>query len=411
MRSVSGGSTSVGDGLRSVLRTRDVLALGLLGLVGGGGRRGRAVLTAIGISIGIAAIVAVVGISASSKANVLAVLDRLGTNYLTLAPGQSLTGGSAQLPAQAPGRLSLLDQVQAVATTAQLDVTVRRSDQLPATDTRGTAVLAADDGLLSTLGGEFAAGHWLDQGTTGYPTVVLGTTAARHQGVDLGRGDQLVWLGDQWFAVVGVLKAMPLAPELDNAAMISAQVAAQKFGYEGSPTTVYLRTDPRHVNAVYEVAASTADPRSPEEVEVTRPSDALEARAAADTSFTALLLGLGGVALLVGGVGIANIMVISVLERRGEIGVRRAIGASRRHIRVQFLVEALAQAGAGGLVGVALGAAITVGYDVSADWPVVLPAQGLAGGVLAALAVGGLAGLYPAGRAARLQPAEAVRQV
>ncbi|MGW3287966.1 ABC transporter permease [Streptomyces sp. NPDC001002] len=394
-----------------MLRPRDALALGLLGLVGGSGRRGRALLTAVGISIGIAAIVAVVGISASSKANVLAVLDRLGTNYLTVAPGQSLTGGSAHLPAQAPDRLSLLDQVQAVATTAQLDVTVRRSDRLPATDTRGTAVLAADDGLLSTLGGELTAGHWLDDGPSGYPTVVLGTTAARLQGVDLDRGEQLVWLGDQWFAVVGVLKAMPLAPELDNTAMISAEIAEQKLGYQGSPTTVYLRTDPRHVASVYEVAASTADPRSPEEVEVTRPSDALEARAAADTSFTALLLGLGGVALLVGGVGIGNVMVISVLERRGEIGVRRALGASRRHIRAQFLVEALAQAGAGGLVGVALGAAITVGYDVGADWPVVLPAQGLAGGVLAALTVGGLAGLYPASRAARLQPAEAVRPV
>ncbi|MDH6217966.1 FtsX-like permease family protein [Streptomyces pseudovenezuelae] len=317
----------------------------------------------------------------------------------------------AHLPTQAPGRLSLLDQVRAVATTAQLDVTVRRSDRLPATDTRGTAVLAADDGLLSTLGGELAAGHWLNHGTNGYPTVVLGTTAARLQGVDLNRGEQVVWLGDQWFAVVGVLKAMPLAPELDNTAMIGDQIARQEFGYEGSPTTVYLRTDPRHVNSVYEVAAGTADPRSPEEVEVTRPSDALEARAAADTSFTALLLGLGGVALLVGGVGIGNVMVISVLERRGEIGVRRALGASRRHIRAQFLVEALAQAGAGGLVGVALGAAITVGYDISADWPVVLPAQGLAGGVLAALTVGGLAGLYPASRAARLQPAEAVRPV
>ena len=397
--------------MRSVLRPRDALALGLQGLVGGGGRRGRAVLTALGISIGIAALVAVVGISASSKANVLAVLDRLGTNYLTLAPGQSLTGGSAQLPAQAAGRLSLLDQVQAVAMTAQLDVTVRRSDRLPPTDTRGTAVLAADDGLLSALGGELATGHWLDQEPSGWPTVVFGTTAARHQGIDLARGDQLVWLGDRWFAVVGVLKAMPLAPELDNAALVSTRIAEQEFGYGGSPTTVYLRTDPRHVDDVYEVAAGTAAPHSPQEVEVTRPSDALEARAATDTSFTALLLGLGRVALLVGGVGIANIMVISVLERRGEIGVRRALGASRRHIRVQFLVEALAQAGAGGLVGVALGAAITIGYDVGADWPVVLPVQGLAGGVLAALSVGGLAGLYPAGRAAALQPAEAVRPV
>ena len=238
---------------------------------------------------------------------------------------------------------------------------------------------------------------------------MLGSTAARHQGVDLSQGDQLVWLGDQWFAVVGILDPMPLAPELDGAALIGTAVAEEKFGYGGSPTTVYVRTDPAHVDDVLAVAAATANPGTPQEVTVTRPSDALAARAVTDMAFTTLLLGLGGVALLVGGVGIANVMVISVLERRTEIGVRRALGATRRHIRIQFLVEALAQAGLGGVAGVVLGALITVGYALSLGWPVDLPVEGLTGGVLAALAVGGLAGLYPASRAARLQPAAAVR--
>ena len=391
----------------SVLKVRDALSVGLMGMLG---RRGRALLTAVGISIGIAAMVAVVGISASSKANVLSVLDQLGTNYLTVTPGNTLGGGSAaQLPVASVGRLSLLDQVQAVTATAKVNVTVRRSDMVPATNTKGTVVLAANPNLLATLNGKLAQGHWLDAGLGGYPTVVLGQTAAQRQGVDLANGEQLVWLGDQWFAVVGVLQPSPLAPELDSAALISTQVAAEKFGYTGSPTTIYVRANPEDMDAVQQVVAATANPQSPAEVKVTRPSDALEARAATDTAFTTLLLGLGGVALLVGGVGIANVMVISVLERRTEIGVRRALGATRRHVRTQFLVEALVQAGFGGVVGMVLGVVITVVYALSMNWPVDLPVEGLLGGVLAALAVGGLAGLYPASRAARLQPAEAVR--
>lgn len=384
------------------LMARDALSVGLVGMLG---RRGRAMLTAVGISIGIAAMVAVIGISASSKANVLAALDQLGTNYLTVTPGTAL-GGVPQLPPASVGRLSLLDPVQAVSATAKVDVTVRRSDLVPATNTKGTVVLAANPNLLATLNGKLAQGHWLD---AGYPTVVLGKTAAQRQGVDLAHGEQLVWLGDQWFAVSGVLEASPLAPELDSAALISTQVAAEKFGYTGSPTTVYVRADPADMDAVQQVAAATANPQSPAEVKVTRPSDALEARAATDTAFTTLLLGLGGVALLVGGVGIANVMVISVLERRTEIGVRRALGATRRHVRTQFLVEALVQAGFGGVAGTVLGVVITVAYALAMGWPVELPVAGLLGGVVAALAVGGLAGLYPASRAARLQPADAVR--
>jgi putative ABC transport system permease protein len=388
--------------MTSVFTLADALTTGVLGMLA---RRGRALLTAVGIAIGIAAMVSVVGISASSKANVLSVLDQLGTNYLTVTPGPSLSGDASKLPPAAPGRLSLVDDVRAVATTAQLDATVRRSDVLPATNTKGTVVLAASQNLLATLNGTLAEGHWL---TTEYPTVVLGATAAERQGVDLAGGGQLVWLGDRWFAVVGVLAPMPLAPELDGAALVSEQVAGT-FGYTGAPTTIYVRTDPSRIDGVLEVAAATANPQNPVEVAVTRPSDALTARAVTDTAFTTLLLGLGGVALLVGGVGIANVMVISVLERRTEIGVRRALGATRRHIRTQFLLEATVQAGVGGVAGVLLGALITIGYAMTMNWPVDLPLTGLAGGVLAALTVGGIAGLYPANRAARMQPAEAVR--
>jgi putative ABC transport system permease protein len=391
---------------RSALRPGDALAVGVVGMRG---RRGRSLLTALGIAIGIAAIVAVVGISASAQANVLAALDELGTNYLTIAPGQTIRGGDPELPDGAADRLSRIDEVEAVSTVALLDATVRRSDVTPATHTRGTAVHAASTDLLDTLNRQVAAGRWIDDAIGGLPTVVLGPTAARRHGGTATDGSQLVWLGERWFTVVGILEPLPLQRELNNAALVGEAVAADLFGYEGAPTTVYVRTDPDDIDAVREVAPHTASLFTPDEVEVQRPADALEARAAAQTAFTALLLGLGGVALLVGGVGIANVMVISVLERRNEIGVRRALGATRRHIRIQFLLEAVLQAGAGGLTGVVLGAAITVGYATNQAWPIALPVAGLAGGVIAALVIGGLAGLYPAGRAARIAPAEAVR--
>ena len=391
----------------STFKPGDALAVGLQGVFG---RRGRALLTSIGIAIGIAAMVAVVGISASSKANVLSVLDNLGTNYLTITPGSAIgSTGQAELPPSSVERLDLIDQVEATGEVGKLDVTMRRSDVVPSTNTKGTVVLAASDDLLDTLRGELDQGHWLEAGTTELPTVVLGAGSADKHGVDLAKGEQMVWLGDRWFAVVGVLAPLPLAPELDNSALISTDVAVAEFGHDNSPTTVYVRVDPADMAVVQEIAAPTANPQNPAEVTVTRPADALEARAATDTAFTTLLLGLGGVALLVGGVGIANVMVISVLERRTEIGVRRALGATRGHVRLQFLVEALAQAGFGGVVGMLLGAAITIGYGLSMGWPIELPLIGLLGGVVAALAIGGLAGLYPANRAAKLQPAAAVR--
>jgi putative ABC transport system permease protein len=190
--------------------------------------------------------------------------------------------------------------------------------------------------------------------------------------------------------------------------MIGADIAETLFDTTRSPHTVYVRTVPAAVEAVRSVLPATMKPDAPEEVSAERPSDALEARAVADRGLTTLLLALGGVALVVGGVGIANVMVVSVLERRSEIGLRRALGATRRHVGSQFLLEALVHSAVGGALGVALGAAITAGYARSKDWPVSLPPLALAGGVAVAVVVGLLAGLAPAARAARLDPVAAL---
>ncbi|MEJ7844588.1 MAG: ABC transporter permease [Acidimicrobiales bacterium] len=390
----------------SRLRLRDLGSVGSLGLRS---RRGRTLLTALGIAVGIAAMVSVVGISASSRADLLAELDRLGTNLLQVSAAQSAFGEDTELPVAAPSMIRGIAPVESAAATRTVATSVRRTDLIDDDITGGIAVVATEPELLGTLGAALADGRFLDDALASVPAVVLGAEAATRLGIDDVDGRPLVWLGEQWFAVVGILEPVPLAADIDRSALIGYPVAQARFGIDAAPSTVRVRTDPDRVEEVRAVLAPTTKPQGPAEVSVTRPSDALAAKTRVDESLTALLLGLGAVALLVGGIGIANVLVISVLERRTEIGIRRALGATRRHIRLQFLVEAVLLAVAGGAGGVLLGSAVTAAYASWRGWTVAIPAGALAGGVGVALAVGALAGLYPAARAARLSPADAVR--
>ncbi|MEU8123410.1 ABC transporter permease [Spirillospora sp. NPDC049024] len=381
----------------------DVLRVGLGGLRA---RPARVVLSALGIAIGIATMVAVIGISSSSREDLMQRLDRLGTNLLTAKPGDTLFGEKAELPETAPEMVRRITPVTAVGATGSVEATVRRTDRIPEEVTQGIAVQAATSGLLGTLDVAPASGRRLDAATEGRPVVVLGSEAARRLGLDRAGGQ--VWIGGRWFVVLGVLRPAELAPEIDRSALVGWDAARRYLGFDGHPTTIYERSTDASVDDVRDVLARTVNPERPEEVEVSRPSDALEARAAASGAFTGLLLGLGAVALLVGGVGVANTMVISVLERRREIGLRRSLGATRGQIRLQFVAESLLLSAFGGAAGVVLGAAVTTGFALWKGWPPVVPVWALGGALAATLAIGTVAGLYPAMRAARLPPTAAL---
>lgn len=381
----------------------DVLRVGAVGLRA---RRARVVLSALGIAIGIATMVAVVGLSESSRADLMARLDRLGTNLLTAEAGQDALGQEIKLPRTAVAMVERIGPVEHATATANVDARIRRSDVVPEERSAGVTVQAARPDLLSALNARVAKGIWLNEANERLPVTVLGSVAAERLGVT-SPGEKIM-MDDEYVVVVGVLQPIELVPNLDRVAMIGFPAAREHFLFDGHPTTVFERSTDESVGDVREVLARTVNPGNEGSVKVSRPSDALAAKAATDEGLTGLMLGLGAVALLVGGVGVANTMVISVLERRQEIGLRRAIGATRAAIRLQFLTESLLLSALGGAAGAVLGAAATYGFATAQGWTAVVPPWSLLGGFAATLLIGAGAGLYPAIRASRLQPTEAL---
>ena len=393
-------------------RRLSVSDLTRLSTVGLRTRKLRAGLSALGIAIGVAAIVAVLGLSASSQAGLLAEINQLGTNLLTVSNGQALTGGTAELPTTAPGmidRISGVEQVQSTGTVNSANA--YRTPYIPSVDTRGLTVQATSLDLLPVLATTVAQGHYLNAATAQEPVAVLGAAAAQLLGIDRIYPGERIWVGGEWFYLAGVLNPAVLASAIDTSVLVGYPAARKYLGFDGHPSTIYLRAQPDRVTAVDNLLAATANPENPSEVNVSQPSDALVAQADAKSALNGLFLGLGAVALLVGAIGVANIMIISVLERRSEIGLRRALGATKRHIRTQFLSEAILLGLLGGAVGVALGAASTAIYAHTRHWATVIPTAAWAGGIAASLIIGAVAGLTPAVRAARLSPTQALWSV
>jgi putative ABC transport system permease protein len=386
--------------------------LARLSTVGLRTRKVRAGLSALGIAIGVAAIVAVLGLSASSQAGLLNEINRLGTNLLIASNGQSFTGGTAELPTTAPamiGRISGAQQVQS--TGAVTGANAFRTPFIASADTNGLAVEATSLDLLPVVATTVAQGHYLNAATAREPVAVLGATTAQLLGIDRIYPGERIWVGGQWFSLAGVLGPSVLASDLNSAVLVGYPAAQKYLSFDGHPSTIYLRAQNERVNTVDDLLAATANPETPSGVSVSQPSSALVAQADAKSALNGLFLGLGAVALLVGAVGVANIMIISVLERRSEIGLRRALGATKGHIRIQFLSEAVLLGLLGGVVGVALGVVATAVYAHTRHWATVIPTEAWAGGIAASLIIGAVAGLIPALRAARLSPTQALWSV
>jgi ABC-type antimicrobial peptide transport system permease subunit len=391
---------------RPGLRAADVARLAIAGL---GSKPGRAVLSALGVALGVATMVAVLGLSASSRAQLVAEIDSLGTNMLTAQPSPLLGAQNATLPATAPAMAARIGPVISVGAIGAVNASIYKNDRIPAANTEAISVDAADPGLLGTVEGHLYRGQFLNAATSRYPAVVLGSDAAGALGID--QPGRQAWLGGRWFTVVGILQPSPLAPELNRAALIGFAQAAGLAGQAVLPTELYVRTYPQGTDAAASVLAATVDPALPQDVTVTNPTDALIARADASSALQGLFLALGAVALAVGGIGIANVMVIAVLERRGEIGLRRALGARRAHIGIQFLAESALLALTGGGAGALLGGFATTVFAAARHWDAVVPVPALLLAIGSALAVGAAAGIYPAVRAASFSPAEGLRTV
>jgi putative ABC transport system permease protein len=392
------------------MRSADLARLSAVGIRT---RKLRAALSALGIAVGVAAIVAVLGLSSSSQAGLLAEIDRLGTNLLTVADGQTLSGQPAELPTTAPGMIARIGPVTAMDDTGTAqNVNAYRSPLIPSIDSNALSVQATSLTLPHTIGTSVAQGRFLNPATAREPIAVLGSTAAGRLGVDRIWSGERIWLvghdGGRWFYLVGILRPAVLAPEVDTAVLVGFSAAQRYLGFDGHPALIYLRTHTNQVNAVHGILAATANPESPNEVSVGRPSDALVARAEAEGALNSLFLGLGAVSLVVGAIGVGNVMLIGVLERRSEIGLRRALGATKGQIRIQFLSEAMLLALLGGAVGVGLGTAATAVYAHTQHWATVIPGLAWAGGFAAALAIGAVAGVIPAIRAARMSPTQAL---
>ena len=392
---------------KNKLRTKDLFFVALYGVKA---RKGRAALTSIGIGIGIAAIVAVSGIAASGSADLLSTLESLGTNLVKASPQAGFFGTQEELPEGVIGMVERIGPVEEVTSTTQTDLLVRRSNFISEFEGGGISTIVTSSELLNVIGGNLSEGRFITDGLSDLPVTGLGSVTAKRLGITNLSQPSKILIDDEWFGVIGIIEELKIHPDLDRSVFIGYGAAKKLFDINEEPTTIYLRANPTFIEDVVEVIAPSMNPENPDQVEVSRPSDALEAQQAVEASFTNLLLGLGSVALLVGGVAIANVMVMSVLERRMEIGVRRSIGATRREIRYQFLLESIVLSGIGGLVGVMLGSLITLAYTNYTNIVFSIPVWQILGAVVLALLIGAISGVYPAIKASKIQPAEAVRK-
>lgn len=376
----------------------------------------RSFLAAIGIAVGVAALVALTGISDSNRAALMEELDSMGANLLVVQPANGPDGKPVPLPASAVDAIRRQDGVEAVGGLKKIPDSVHayRTDVVAQGETNGLGVMAATPSLYNALGASMESGSWFDEASRALPTVVLGAEAAARLGKPT-IGDRL-WIGNEWYSLLGVLSPIELAEGINTAVLLGDQWSAQHFANDplatgltsGDWSQIYVQSAPGGVADLRDRVAAAASPGSPH-VAVAALSDLGGARTVADTMLETLGLALGGIALAVGGVGIANTMVVSVMERRGEIGLRRALGARSTQMVAQFLTESTVLSFLGACGGVILGVAAALGFSTLTGTPIRIPLEVAGLGLGVALVVGALAGLQPAAKAARMPPVEALR--
>jgi putative ABC transport system permease protein len=392
-----------------VSQSRDLVGVALKGLTA---RKVRTLLIMLGPIIGVAAMVCAIGLTESAKGELQAQLAQLGTNLIIAQAGGTFGSQNPTFPENAVARVESVSSVSAAAATANLSgvVSVPVQGAKDYYEAFPAPVRAAGVGLPSVLQVPMISGRWLDLADLQLHTsaAVLGEGIAKQYGYLPGES-RTIRLNNANFAVVGVLGPVALDPELDNAVFVTEWSAKHVLGTNGEPNQLYIRAAPGATQSTANAIPTAISLGGPDQVSTQIPSDVLQAAAQANKTLQEVALLAGLLALVVGGVGIANVMSISVIQRSSEIGIRRAVGHSRSKIAAQFLLESLFVGLLGGLGGAGFGVAIVYGVSAVAGWVAVIDYGTIPLWMGLALLVAVGAGLFPSIKAARLEPLETLR--